>query len=292
VPNEKRICGLMLAYFKSEMTLKCLRTLEHQGIERLVLVDNSADTQENQRTLALKQHFPADWLHIVIAPENLGFARGMNLALEQAQQLDKWDYFLILNNDITAQPELVACLYKYMQTHTDTALLGVKATTGNTCEGGLYYQRLTGLMCKNPVAGSFQVATGHCLIIRATVIGKYLFNPRYFMYGEDVELTWRLLQQQKNVHILPQPLLNHTPSQSSENGSLFYEYHVNRGHRLLVDDIGKNLAEKILMYILRFPFMIARALLRSWRFKSFIPAKALLILFQDKIIINQSNKNI
>jgi hypothetical protein len=32
--TESRICGLMLAYFKADMTPKCLQTLDDQGIEK------------------------------------------------------------------------------------------------------------------------------------------------------------------------------------------------------------------------------------------------------------------
>ncbi len=277
MPTDSRICGLMLAYFKSDMTLKCLQTLVDQGMEQIILVDNSADAEENQRTLALAQHFPAGWLNVVIAPCNLGFAKGMNLALEQARQRGEWDYFLILNNDISAQPELLASLHGHMQTHPETALLGVMASADSGLQGGLYYQRLTGLMFRQPVAGSFQVATGHCLMIRASVIHKELFDPRYFMYGEDVALSWRMLQQQQGIHILPQPLLTHTPAQSSGEGSLFYEYHINRGHWLIVDALGKNRFEQGLMYALRLPLLVFRAALRSWRFRRLTPIKALVL---------------
>lgn len=281
MPTDARICGLMLSYFKAEMTLKCLQTLINQGIEQMILVDNSADPEENLRTLALKQHFPADWLNIITAPENLGFARGMNLAQKQAQQLANWDYLLILNNDITASPQLVSRLRSFMDKHPDTVLLGATSQVKHENGEGLYYQRLTGLMFKRAVRGSFRIAAGYCLMVRASELRAHLFNQRYFMYGEDVELTWRLLQQKQTIHILPEPLLTHTPAQSSREGSLFYEYHINRGHWLLVKDIARHPSEKILMYTLRIPLMLTRAILRSWRFRSITPLKALALAGMD-----------
>lgn len=274
--NKPRICALMLAYFKADMTHQCLKTLENQGISKLVLIDNSADPSENQRTLKLVEEFPEGWLNVVISPENLGFAKGMNLALEHARKLGEWDYFLVLNNDINAKPELVQQLHGYMDGHPDTALLGCLAGTDSNPDGGLYYQRLTGLMFKRPVIGAFQVATGYCVMVRPAAICEYLFDPRYFMYGEDVELTWRLRQQHQAVRIYPQPLLAHETAQSSGEGSLFYEYHVNRGHMLLVDALGKNNLERMLMYTLRLPLLFMRASLRSWRFRTMVPLKALL----------------
>lgn len=273
--SPMRVCGLMLAYFHAEMTLRCLKTLEHQGLETLILVDNSADAAEHQRTLALVQQFPAGWLQVVIAAENLGFAKGMNLAWQHAQTLGQWDYALILNNDIIAQPPLLASLCQYMAEHPDTALLGVAADTGTTIQTGLHYQRWTGLMFPTAVTGSFQVATGYCLLLRPQAIQGELFDPRYFMYGEDVELSWRLGEQGWKVEILSQPLLTHTPAQSSREGSLFYEYHINRGHWLLVANLAHTPLEKILMYASRILVLSMRAILRSARMASLTPLKAL-----------------
>ncbi|SKA84097.1 Glycosyltransferase, GT2 family [Thiothrix eikelboomii] len=275
MPTDLRICGLMLAYFHAEMTLACLKTLQHQGIETLILVDNSADATEHQRTQALAQHFPTGWLQVVIAPENLGFAKGMNLAWQHAQTLGQWDYALILNNDITAQPQLLATLCTYMAEHPRTALLGVAADTGTAIQSGLHYQRWTGLMFPTAVMGSFQVATGYCLLLRPQAIQGELFDPRYFMYGEDVELSWRLREQGWNVEILAQPLLTHTPAQSSREGSLFYEYHINRGHWLLVASLAQTPLEKALMYTCRILVLSMRATLRSVRTTSLNPLKAL-----------------
>lgn len=272
---DARVCGLMLAYFNTAMTLHCLKTLEHQGLETLILVDNSANATEHQRTLALVQQFPTGWLQVVIAPENLGFAKGMNLAWQHAQTLGQWDYALILNNDLTAQPYLLATLYTHMLQHPRTALLGVAADTGTSIQSGLHYQRWTGLMFAKAVAGSFQVATGYCLLIRPTAIQGTLFDPRYFMYGEDVELSWRLCQSGWEVEVLMQPLLTHTPAQSSREGSLFYEYHINRGHWLLVKTLAQHPLELGLMHTLRIPLLILRAMFRSWRFRTFTPLKAL-----------------
>ena len=274
MPTDVRVCGLMLAYFHAEMTLRCLKTLEHQGIETLILVDNSADTTEQQHTRALAQHFPAGWLQVIIAPENLGFAKGMNLAWQHAQTLGEWDYALILNNDIIAQPQLLETLHTHMTQHPRTALLGVAADTGTAIQSGLHYQRWTGLMFPTAVTGSFQVATGYCLLLRPQAIQGKLFDPRYFMYGEDVELSWRLREQGWNVEILAQPLLTHTPAQSSREGSLFYEYHINRGHWLAAQQLTHRGWERWAMTALRLPLLTLRAVLRSWRFRRLTPFKA------------------
>lgn len=275
--TNARVCGLMLGYFHAEMTLRCLKTLQHQGIETLILVDNSADATEHQLTLTLAQHFPAGWLQVIIAPENLGFAKGMNLAWQHAQTLGQWDYVLILNNDITAQPQLLATLHTHMAQHPRTALLGVTADTGTVMQTGLHYQRWTGLIFSTAVTGSFQVASGYCLLLRPQAIQGNLFDPRYFMYGEDVELSWRLREQGWDVEILAQALLTHTPAQSSREGSLFYEYHINRGHWLLVANLAHTPLEKILMYASRILILSMRAVLRSARTASLIPLKALVL---------------
>lgn len=280
MPTDARICGLMLAYFKSDMTLKCLQTLEHQGIERLILVDNSADTEENQRTLALTQYFPQGWLNVVIAPHNLGFAKGMNLAWEQARQSGEWDYFLILNNDLQAEPMLVNSLLQHLQQHPETGMVTATTRTPHGLQGKNYYHRWTGLLFQRQVMGSFLFLGGHCLMLRAQAVGETLFNARYFMYGEDIELNWQLTRQGWRLDVLPDVLLRHDSNSSSANGSLFYEYHINRWHILIVQALGANSLERLAMYALRLPLLGFRAVLRSWRFHSLTPLKALLLAYR------------
>ncbi len=271
-----RICGLMLAYFQVDMTRRCLSTLVQQGIERLILVDNSADDAENQRTLALARQFPDGWLQVIIAQENLGFARGMNLAWIQAQRLGSWDYVLVLNNDLVAYPALVSALLAHMTTHPRTAALGATTDSGHGPAGNLYYQRWTGLMFTWPIMGSFPVAAGYCLMLRATILRDTIFDARYFMYGEDVELSWRLQRQGWAVELLHQPLLQHKPGQSSRVGSLFYEYHVTRGHWLAVETLTPAHWEHLPMRGLRLFMLALRAVVRSGRCRCLVPLQALL----------------
>ena len=282
--NNPQICGLMLAYFHAEMTLQCLKTLEHQGIATIVLVDNSADANEHQQTLELAKSFPEGWLKVIIAPENLGFAKGMNLAWQHAQRLDNWNYYLILNNDILASSNLVKNLTNYFKENPSTALLSVNANTNKNTQSGFYYHRLSGLIFKKPFLGSFKVASGYCLMIPSKEILNILFNPTFFMYGEDVELSWQKLKQNKKVHILEQSLITHMSSQSSQEGSFFYEYHTNRGHWLLVQILSKNKFERLFMYLLRIFILMIRAFIRSIRYRCFIPFKAYFRALSNKVI--------
>lgn len=273
--TDIRICGLMLAYFHAEMTLCCLKTLENQGIETLILIDNSADPAEHKRTLALAQHFTEGWLQVVIAPENLGFAKGMNLAWQHAQTLGQWNYTLILNNDMEVHPTLVKQLYEYMETHPQTGMITATTETPHGLQGTNYYNRWTGLLSKRHVTGSFLFLGGHCLLIRVTAIGKDLFDTRYFMYGEDIVLNWRLAQQGWELTVLPEILIKHNSGSSSKNGSFFYEYHTNRWHLLIIQTLSRNVIERLIMYSLRIPILFIRAILRSWRFGKITPLKAL-----------------
>jgi GT2 family glycosyltransferase len=272
------------------MTLQCLKTLEHQGIATIVLVDNSADANEHQQTLELAKFFTKGWLKIIIAPENLGFAKGMNLAWQHAQTLGQWDYALILNNDMEVEPTLVKHLCQHMQTHPRTGMVTATTNTPHGLQGKNYYHRWTGLLFKKPVLGSFLFLGGHCLLVRATAIINELFDTTYFMYGEDIVLNWQLAQQGWTLTVLPEILINHTSGSSSKNGSFFYEYHINRWHLLIIQTLGKNAIERFIMYSLRTPILFTRAILRSWRFRKLTPLKALGLSLSSTI--SQNIKNI
>ena len=77
-----------------------LRRQEHKNFEVIFVDNNSAD---NSREMAAA-HIPN--AKIITTPENVGFAEGNNIALDNASA----DYILLLNNDAVAPPNLISGL--------------------------------------------------------------------------------------------------------------------------------------------------------------------------------------
>ena len=112
--NTVRVCAIILDYFGADKTEICLKSLIGQGIEKICLVDNSTvqDASTNLHAAVNRVRTNADYeIEIFTTGENLGFAKGVNYALDhEANNESPHDYYLIINNDAVAGPGLVSGL--------------------------------------------------------------------------------------------------------------------------------------------------------------------------------------
>jgi GT2 family glycosyltransferase len=213
---------------------------------------------------------------LLLSPkDNLGFARGVNLALNDPAALDS-DAFLLINNDAVATTGMVASLAAAL---TDTGGAMVAPTVVN--EAGelqpvLWYQRFTGMQTTRRWPGSFPYPSGSCLLVsRAMLKDGRIFDEDFFMYGEDTLLGWRLVRAGKTPLLLDNAVVRHDGTGSSRRGEMFYEYHMARAHILLATKTWRySFLEIPFMLISKASVLCIRASFRSLRFRSFVPLKA------------------
>ena len=192
---------------------QCLYSLQValNGIEAEVWVVDNASSDES--VALLKPQFPrVNWVE---SAENLGFSRANNLVLGQANG----EFVLFLNPD-TLLPEdcLHQCL-SFMEKENDAGALGIRMVDG----GGRYlpeskrgypgpltsFFKLTGLSALFPASPLFaryylghlpplqshpvEVLAGAFMLVRKQVLDVTGgFDERYFMYGEDIDLSYQI----------------------------------------------------------------------------------------------------
>ena len=152
---------------------------------------------------------------------------------------------------------------------------------GDSINRGYYYHKYFGLITKERFLGSIgwiYYLSGCALAFDKDFIDNvgYL-SEQFFMYGEDVELTFRAVQKNVTIEFIPDVLVLHDGSRSAEVASFFYEYHLSRSHYLLCFIFFAN-PLKIAMAVLAKTFtLMARAVVRSSRYKSLEPLKGFLL---------------
>jgi GT2 family glycosyltransferase len=176
----------------------------------LMLVDNAGE----DRVAALAREFGASYLR---APGNLGFGRAHNLAYQQLRRFSP--YHLVLNPDVHFGPEVVGTLLRVMeeQPHLGVVMPKILYPDGSTqylCKRlPTPWDLLMRRFCPPPVRRLLQPATdryelrdhdydqpmqpptlsGCFLMLRNSVIDQVgLFDERFFMYMEDVDLVRRI----------------------------------------------------------------------------------------------------
>jgi GT2 family glycosyltransferase len=231
-----------------------------------------ADNLSHDDTLARLEPW-RDRVRVIVNAENLGFGRAHNAGLKDAQGR----YFLILNPDVELAPGTLDLLAGYLDEHSECGAVAPLLDEGSGRDPGrtLAYpgQRYAGsLFAKLP--GRIAVLQGACLLVRASVyrtIGG--FDPRFFLYAEDLDLSLEIRKQGYELHCLESLRVRHigghseralqprTVSAKKHLGLLlFYRKHYPRRVRifLIARDCAKSGFRLLPLMLARSPRGIAR----------------------------------
>ena len=170
----------------------------------IYIVDNASS---DDTVSYLRQRF-ADSITIIESTQNLGFARANNLAIRQTQS----DYVLLLNPDTFIAEDSLQMVLDFMDAHPQAGGVGVKmhnpnGTLAPESRRGLptpwvsllkmlgfskrYYMKH--LPWDEP--GRIDVISGAFCLLRREAINKVgVLDEDFFMYGEDIDLSCRLLK--------------------------------------------------------------------------------------------------
>jgi len=277
-------CAIVLDYRQAGKTGICLESLRGEELDTVYVVDNSGDTghsRELTATLETLRDQDIGFSIVQIRPaRNLGFAAGVNLAVRTDLDTEApHDHYLLINNDATAEPGLLACLQETLQADTTTCIAapGIVSEVSGT-EYGIWYNRYLGLLTRRATPFSFKYTSGCCLLVdKSALQGDRLFDPAFFMYCEDACLCWRLMREGRKFRVSDEARVHHESGASSQKAGLFYEYHTARGHVLMALKAYRHPLEIPLMLACRLVSLFLRSLTRCIRYRSLVPARAFLL---------------
>ena len=268
-----KICGIVLNYFGQKDTITCVQALVNQNeLKKIIIVENSVNITELG---ALKNIFKNDMQVEILAPsQNLGFSGGVNLAVNYALDSD-FDAFLLLNNDTLVPSNTIKYLANSLidnRFDIVAPIIYCYPEKHKVWTKGFYYNRFSGLITQRDISfipGTIFYLSGCCVLIHSRVFQDVgLLDTSFFMYGEDVEFCFRAVQKGFRIGIVDKAYIYHKGNVSSQFNSLFYEYHINRCHFLLCNDLSKNKIEQRLSFVIKIFNLAMRALLRTLKYKN------------------------
>lgn len=205
IKQEKlhKITLVVLAWNHWSLTSECLASLRRTDLlgADVIVVDNGS-TDETPRKLA-----QMDWVRVITLPENTGFVRGNNAALEV---IDSHSDVVLLNNDIVfTQSDWLASLIQCAYSHVSAGVVGcrLRSADGQLVHTGSYIlpdtmwgqQNESGRPEKD--IGQFskdrevQGVVFACVFIkRATLDAIGGLSPEYISYFEDTDYCLRARQ--------------------------------------------------------------------------------------------------
>lgn len=279
--GDAMIVGLLLNYRQSNRTLRCIDNLFSKGVDYVVVVENSDDDGVSFDFIRKKLSVRND-VEIINGGGNLGFSAGVNCGIFWIKNnLPLCQYVLLINNDAVILEEGVSDLVAILDESPQSVIAFPQINHNGTVLGRMYVHRLTGLLSSKKYLGSFFYCSGCCFLIALNRLTEKLFDEKFFMYGEDWELGWRL--GEKRIVFLPKTLVFHEGSVSSGVGSYFYEYSLVVAHLKIIENIKNGTVDLVVLWVVRLIMLLVRAVIRTLRFRSILPLKAL--LFAIKILL-------
>lgn len=271
--NATRCVGLLLTYRDACRGARTIRSLLANNVDGVVAWDNSADEGASAAAL-LAQVASENRVHVHISETNLGFAAGVNKGIELCARLYPGCRVLLINDDAQLLPGAREMLMRVLSANPACAIAVPAVRQGGVVRRASYYHRAAGLLFQSRLPGCFSYASGCCMLVAIDRIQLPLFDEDFFMYGEDVELSWRLRDRPEAIQFLDQLLVEHEGSASSALGSVFYETHMVKAHLILVPKLSDSSPVRALFFLVRMLTLASRACVRTIRFRSTIPMAA------------------
>lgn len=185
-------------------------------VEKIFLVDHSGD----DKLSVLKDYSPKIEY---IQHENSGYGAGHNIAIKKAIEMQS-DYHLILNADVLFRADVVGEMSSFMDKHPDIGILVPKVFYP---DGSLQYTcklspSIWDMFCRRFLPSALNAkhdyfftmqqigydnmmlvpfVSGCFILLRVSAAEiNGLFDERFFMYYEDVDLGRRMLSAYKNIY--------------------------------------------------------------------------------------------
>lgn len=277
--SNKDIVAVVLEYHRPDATFRCIKSLADAGVEHIIVRDNSTDFGATRTELADLLKNDADlFQRVTIFGDNvnLGFSGGVNTAIAHITNIQNLRYVLLINNDAIINSEGVDALLEALTCDPKIALAAPQFLSSDGKKPALfYYNRYFAALTRKKYFGSFAFLSGCCLLLDLEKTGATPLDADFFMYGEDVALSYDLQKKGYQLAIAESARVEHIGAASSVVGSPFYEYHVVRGHILLASRIATSSGHAIILWLPRLTSLAARSTLRAMRSKSLIPVTAL-----------------
>jgi GT2 family glycosyltransferase len=233
------IVNYNVRYFLEQTISSVYKSIVHFDYEIIVVDNNSSD--DSLKMLA--QKFPD--IKVIANIENAGFSKANN----QAIKLSKAEFILLLNPDTIIQEDTLQKCIDKMETDTTIGGLGVKMVDGAgnflpESKRGFpspmaAFAKMSGLSKLFPKSKTFgqyhltylnknesheiDVLSGAFMLLRKSVLDKVgLLDEDYFMYGEDIDLSYRIRKANFKNYYFADTSIIHFKGESTKKGSLNY----------------------------------------------------------------------
>lgn len=219
---SKHVAVILLSWNAKLYTEQCIQSIKNHASDNLydIIVADNGSTDNS--ILHLKKKFSD--LIFIDNKINLGFTEGNNRALDYASKKG-YKYSLLLNNDTIITDDVIKKLYDYLENNKHVAAVQPAIfelhNRQKLWNGEMDFNPIFGITyskSKLPIeAKAVKWITGCCFLIRNDVLKNTgMFNEKFFLYYEDVELSFRIRAKGYQLNILPNATIYHEAGTSGK----------------------------------------------------------------------------
>ena len=233
------IVNYNVRYFLEPCLRSAINASEGMDVELIVVDNDSVDDSVSM----VRELFPG--VRLLVNSDNRGFSRANN----QGIAVSRGKYVLLLNPDTLVEEDCFRKCYAFMESHPEAGALGIRMIDGSgrflpESKRGfpspfVAFAKATGLSTLFPRSRIFnryhlgyldehsthevEVLSGAFMFIRRSVLEEigYL-DEQFFMYGEDIDLSYRVVQAGYKNYYYPEAGIVHYKGESTKKGSLNY----------------------------------------------------------------------
>jgi GT2 family glycosyltransferase len=284
------IVNYNVEFFLEQCLNSCIKALQKTAGEIIVVDNNSIDNSVQM----MHEKFPH--IQLFANKENLGFSRANNLGIQSA----KGEYILLLNPDTVVEENTFKIAVDFMDKHPEAGGLGVRMLDGKgfflpESKRGLptpsvAFYKIIGLSKLFPKSRKFgryhlgylnefetheiEILSGAFMFIRKTALDKVgLLDEQFFMYGEDIDLSYRILLGGYKNYYLPSTRIIHYKGESTKKSSVNYVYVFYRAMIIFAEKHFSQKNAKLFSFLINFAIYCRAGMAILYRFlkKSFLP---------------------
>lgn len=235
------IVNYNVKHFLEQCLISVYKALENIPSEVFVVDNNSVD---GSCTL-VKERFPN--VKLIENKKNYGFSYANNQALKKANGA----YILLLNPDTVVEEDTFSKCINFMDTNPDAGGLSVKMIDGKgrflpeskraLPTPAVSFYKIFGLSklfpksktfaryhlghLKNDEINEIEILPGAFMFLRKKALDQTgLLDETFFMYGEDIDLSYRITLSGFKNYYYPQTTIIHYKGESTKKGSLNYVF--------------------------------------------------------------------
>lgn len=235
------IVNYNVKYFLKQCLDSVINAIENIDAEIFVVDNNSKDGSVE---MVINDYPKVNFIH---NKDNVGFSRANN----QAVRVSKGEYVLLLNPDTVVKEDTFEKVIEFMDATPDSGGLGVKMVDGNgnflpESKRGLptpdvAFYKIFGLATLFPKSKKFgkyhlgyldndeiapiDILSGAFMFLRKETLDKVgLLDENFFMYGEDIDLSYRITLGGYKNYYFPDSSIIHYKGESTKKSTVNYVF--------------------------------------------------------------------